>query len=56
MARDQGAGVLFYSTDLDEVLLLADRVGVMVNGTWQWVSEEGRTREQVGALMLGGAT
>jgi simple sugar transport system ATP-binding protein len=54
-ARDHGLGVLFYSTDLDEVLALADRIGVMVNGTWQWVSDEARTREKVGALMLGGA-
>jgi simple sugar transport system ATP-binding protein len=54
-AREQGLGVLFYSTDLDEVLAVADRIGVMVNGTWQWVSNEARTREQVGALMLGGA-
>jgi len=54
-ARNQGLGVLFYSTDLDEVLALADRIGVMVNGTWRWVSEAERTREQVGALMLGGA-
>lgn len=54
-AREQGLGVLFYSTDLDEVLALADRIGVMVNGRWQWVSDAARTREQVGALMLGGA-
>ena len=28
---------------------------VMVNGSWRWVSDQERTREQVGALMLGGA-
>ncbi|WP_144107114.1 ABC transporter ATP-binding protein [Paraburkholderia sp. BCC1886] len=32
MARDQGAAVLLISEDLDEVLALADRVGVIVRG------------------------
>ena len=52
-ARAQGMGVLFYSTDLDEVLALADRIGVMAAGRWHWVPDEGRTRESIGALMLG---
>jgi simple sugar transport system ATP-binding protein len=51
-ARDDGLGVLFHSTDLDEVLLLADRVAAMVAGRWLWVDEP-VTRERVGALMLG---
>jgi ABC-type uncharacterized transport system ATPase subunit len=54
-ARDDGLGVLFYSTDLDEVIALSDRIGVMVAGHWQWVPEQGRTRERIGALMLGAA-
>jgi len=53
-ARTGGLGVLFYSTDLDEVLAMADRIGVMVNGSWCWVPDDARTREQVGAMMLGG--
>ncbi len=32
VARDAGAGVLLISEDLDEILLLADRVGVMNRG------------------------
>jgi ABC-type uncharacterized transport system ATPase subunit len=52
-ARQWGAAVLVYSTDLDEVLTLADRVAVMAGGRWAWVPEAERTRERVGALMLG---
>ncbi len=54
-AHADGLGVLFHSTDLDEVLSLADRVGVMVNGSWREASGVARTREAVGALMLGTA-
>ncbi len=52
-ARDEGLGVLFHSTDLDEVLTLSDRVVVMVDGGWHEVAAADRTRERVGALMLG---
>ncbi len=52
-ARRDELGVLVYSTDLDEVLALADRVGVMVGGRWSWVPETSWTREAVGAMMLG---
>ena len=51
-ARDHGLGVLYYSTDLDEVLAIGDRIGVMHGGKWRWVDEPG-ARERVGALMLG---
>ncbi len=54
-ARDDGLGVLFHSTDIDEVLALADRVAVMVDGVWREVDPAERTRERVGALMLGAA-
>ena len=53
-AREDGMGVLFYSTDLDEVLALADRVAVMVTGEWRWVPDNARSRSGVGAMMLGG--
>lgn len=52
-AREGGVSVLFHSTDLDEVLALADRVGVMVEGKWFDVPAAA-TREEVGALMLRG--
>lgn len=52
-AREDGLGVLFHSTDLDEVLALSDRVAVMVEGRWSEVAPAERTRERVGGLMLG---
>ena len=52
-ASRDGTGVLFSSTDLDEVIELADRIGVMRNGRWTWARPEDHTRERLGALMLG---
>jgi ABC-type uncharacterized transport system ATPase subunit len=52
-ARREGMGVLFFSTDLDEVLELSDRIGVMKDGRWTWATGADRTRERLGALMLG---
>jgi ABC-type uncharacterized transport system ATPase subunit len=54
-ARDSGLGVLFHSTDIDELLLLADRIGVMAGGRWTWVGDGERSRDRIGALMLGAA-
>jgi simple sugar transport system ATP-binding protein len=51
-AAHNGAAVLFYSSDLDEVLEMADRVVVVANGRTVPVDgAPGRTR--VGELMLG---
>ena len=49
-ARDGGTAVVVYSSDLDEVLLLADRVVVMYAGQ---LTEVARTREAAGRAMLG---
>jgi simple sugar transport system ATP-binding protein len=52
---DSGPGVVLISSDLDEVLALSDRVLVLSRGRLREVAEAARTREGVGALMLGGA-
>jgi simple sugar transport system ATP-binding protein len=49
-ARDTGTAVVVYSSDLDEVLALADRVLVVYAGT---VHELPPDRERVGRAMLG---
>jgi simple sugar transport system ATP-binding protein len=49
-ARDRGAAVVIYSSDLDEVLSLASRVLVVYAGTLREVPLE---REAVGRAMLG---
>jgi ABC-type uncharacterized transport system ATPase subunit len=49
-ARDAGAAVVMYSSDIDEVLLLASRVLVVHAGV---IRESPVDRETVGRLMLG---
>jgi len=51
---DPAPGVVLVSTDLDEVLRLADRVLVMVRGRLLDVPEGERTRQGIGARMLSG--
>ena len=48
--RNDGAAVVLYSSDIDEVLMLADRVLVVFAGQ---VREAPMEREAVGRLMLG---
>jgi simple sugar transport system ATP-binding protein len=52
---EAGPGVLLISTDLDEILSLCSRILVMARGHLVAVPEGARTREGIGALMLGGA-
>lgn len=52
--RDEGAGVLIVSTELDEVLALSDRIVVMYGGRIVGeVAGKDATRERLGALMAG---
>lgn len=55
-ACQQGAAVLMVSFDLDELLTLCDRVGVLFNGRLVDIVEgERRRRDEIGALMVGAA-
>jgi simple sugar transport system ATP-binding protein len=51
-----GPAVVLVSNDLDEALALSDRLFVMSRGRLLPVPEAERTREGVGALMLGGGS
>jgi simple sugar transport system ATP-binding protein len=55
--RDQGAAVLLVSAELDEILSLSDRIGVLYRGrlVGQFDGEDA-TREQLGYLMATGST
>ena len=52
-ARDAGAGVLLVSSELDEVLGLADRVAVMYRGRILATVSPDTPREEIGLLMAG---
>ncbi|MGH9273357.1 MAG: ATP-binding cassette domain-containing protein [Acidimicrobiales bacterium] len=53
--RDQGAAVLLVSAELDEVLNLSDRIGVIYRGSLVGTFERaGVTRDQLGLLMASG--
>lgn len=51
--RERGAAVLLISTELDEVLALADRVGVLYEGKLMGIVSPDTPREQLGLLMGG---
>jgi simple sugar transport system ATP-binding protein len=51
-ARDAGAAVLVISEDLDEVLALADRIGVMNGGRIVAQFERPADRQAIGRAMV----
>jgi simple sugar transport system ATP-binding protein len=52
--RDQGCGVLLVSSELDEILELSDRIGVMYRGKLvAVVPAERASKENIGLLMAG---
>jgi simple sugar transport system ATP-binding protein len=51
--RDQGTAVIIVSTELDEVLTLADRILVMYRGKIIGELPGGASRDQVGLMMAG---
>jgi simple sugar transport system ATP-binding protein len=52
-ARDRGAGILLISEDLDEVMLLSDRIGVMSRGRIVAEFDAPAEREAIGRAMVG---
>ncbi|WP_307852673.1 ABC transporter ATP-binding protein [Rhizomonospora bruguierae] len=52
--RDVGTAVLLVSSELDEVLSLADRVAVMYRGRILAIVDPATPREEIGLLMAGG--
>ena len=54
-ARDSGAAVLLISEDLDEVMNLSDRIGVMTRGRIVGEFDHPADRQKVGKLMVGHA-
>ncbi len=51
--RDEGAGVLLVSEDLDEIRALADRIGIMYGGEVVAVVPADTDRETIGLMMAG---
>lgn len=51
--RDTGRGVILFSTELDEVMALADRIAVMYRGEILDIVDSKVTREELGLLMAG---
>lgn len=54
-ARDRGAAVVLISEDLDEVMLLCDRIGVLSNGRMAAEFEAPANRADIGRAMVGHA-
>ena len=54
--RDNGAAVIVVSTELDEVLGLADRIGVMYRGKIIGEMPGGADAGEIGLLMAGSKT
>jgi simple sugar transport system ATP-binding protein len=52
-ARDSGKSVVIISTELDEVLALADRIAVMYRGRIVGIVDSKTTREKLGKMMAG---
>ena len=51
--RDAGRAVLLFSTELDEVLVLADRIAVMYRGEILAIVPSGVSAQELGLLMAG---
>jgi simple sugar transport system ATP-binding protein len=55
-ARDEGTAVLIFSTELDEIYALSDRIVVMYGGRIAGVRPPSVSVEEIGLLMTGAGT
>jgi simple sugar transport system ATP-binding protein len=53
--RENGAGVVVISEDLDELALLSDRIAVLHDGELAGICDAGTDASEIGRLMLGAA-
>jgi simple sugar transport system ATP-binding protein len=51
--REQGRAVIVFSTELDEVFALADRIAIMFKGRIIAIVPATETRENIGLYMAG---
>ena len=51
--RNDGKAVLLFSTELDEVYALADRIAIMFKGEIIAIAEPTISREELGLFMAG---
>ena len=53
-ARDEGAAVLYISTELEEILQLSDRIGVLYEGRLQGIMPQAEAEvTKIGLMMAG---
>lgn len=52
--RQRGAAILYISTELEEIMMMSDRIAVMYEGRFVDILDAAATVEQVGFLMTGG--
>lgn len=52
-ARDEGVAVIIVSSELDEVMSLADRIAVMFDGRIIGILPAGSSRDEIGLMMAG---
>ena len=53
--RERGVAILLVSEDLDEIMQMSDRIGVMFEGQVVGIVEAGKADvEEIGMMMVGG--
>ena len=53
--KERGAGVLLISEDLDEIMMLSDRIAVIYEGTFMGIVPASQASEELLGLMMSGS-